>query len=98
VWERLKQYEDAEEKGLLVRLPCAVGETVDMIESVCKNKKCVGEQVVSARIDNITIGQAQNPMYTICTETGNWYVCLNQGNFYLTREEAEADLEEADGG
>lgn len=27
IWERLKQYEDAEESGLLVRLPCKVGDT-----------------------------------------------------------------------
>ena len=27
VWERLKEFEDAEESGLLVRLPCKVGDT-----------------------------------------------------------------------
>ena len=28
VWDRLKQYEDMEEQGLLVRLPCKVGDRV----------------------------------------------------------------------
>lgn len=28
VWARLKQYEDMEEQGLLVRLPCKVGDTL----------------------------------------------------------------------
>ena len=28
VWEKLKRYEDLEEQGRLVELPCAVGDTV----------------------------------------------------------------------
>jgi hypothetical protein len=97
-WERLKEYEDTEEKGLLVRLRCAVGETVHITEARYRGKKCVGTQISIGAIDHITIGQAQKPLYTICTETGNWYEGLEQEDFYLTREEAEADLEEADGG
>lgn len=31
-WERLKKYEDAEENGLLVVLPCAIGSEVFTIE------------------------------------------------------------------
>ena len=28
VWEKLRDYEDLEEKGLLLRLPCKIGDTV----------------------------------------------------------------------
>lgn len=35
VWERLKQYEDLEEQGRLVELPCKIGTTVYRI---CKKK------------------------------------------------------------
>lgn len=33
VWERLKQYEDAEEQGRMLVLPCKVGDTVYSIAS-----------------------------------------------------------------
>ena len=33
VWERLKQYEDAEAEGRLVMLPCKIGDTVWVIRN-----------------------------------------------------------------
>jgi hypothetical protein len=88
--ERLEKYQDDEEKGLMAHLPCGVNDTVYMIESVYKGKKCVGERVVSGQIDHITIGGTTGkPVYDVCTETGNWYCALEPGDFFPTREAAE---------
>lgn len=41
--ERLKSYEDAEEQGLLIKLPCKVGDTVYIINSckqICERECC----------------------------------------------------------
>ena len=38
VYEKLREYEDAEEQGLLLRLPCKVGDTVWCLEE----NECVG--------------------------------------------------------
>ena len=41
--ERLKAYEDAEEQGLLVRLPCKVGDTVYSVIYDSIREKSYGE-------------------------------------------------------
>jgi hypothetical protein len=41
VRERLKKYEDLEEQGLLVKLPCKVGDTVYLIHEVAKSKRTI---------------------------------------------------------
>lgn len=42
--EKLKKYEDAEEQGLLLKLPCKIGDTVYSIRELCDLK---GTKVVS---------------------------------------------------
>lgn len=46
IYERLRTYEDLEESGRLVKLPCAVGDTVyavtsGFISELCVNRICV---------------------------------------------------------
>lgn len=86
--DRLAEYEDMEEQGLLVRLPCKIGATVyrfqryfnDVtLKSEIKIKPCVVESVS-----------------TKCIITTDHMVMLfsNFGkNVFLTREEAEKALE-----
>ena len=86
--ERLAEYEDMEEQGLLVRLPCKIGATVyrfqryfndATLKSEIKIKPCVVESVS-----------------TKCIITTDHVVMLfsNFGkNVFLTREEAEKALE-----
>lgn len=45
--EQLKDYKDAEEQGLLLRLPCKVGDTVYPIHSVSPNRHVI------CQIDNV---------------------------------------------
>lgn len=80
--EKLADYEDAEEQGLLVRLPCPIGTTVwdicgmDIRENVLSGIECGkdGKQFLWANHDE-------------------WLGELNDLVF-LTREEAEKKLEE----
>lgn len=86
--ERLAEYEDMEEQGLLVRLPCKIGATVyrfqryfndATLKSEIKIKPCVVESVS-----------------TKCIITTDHMVMLfsNFGKtVFLTREEAEKALE-----
>ena len=48
VWERLKEYEDMEEQGLLLRLPCKVGDRIYQVISdyTTPNKKAFIEEDV----------------------------------------------------
>lgn len=46
--ERLKQYEDAEEQGLLKKFPCKIGDVVTIIlSSIIPHKKIVKQAMVS---------------------------------------------------
>lgn len=93
--DHLNELSQAEKDGRLVVLPCKITDTVYLIESILKGKKVIGEQVISALIDHVTIGgTAGKPVFDICSATYNWYMALEPGEFFLTREEAEAALAE----
>lgn len=81
---RLKSYEDAEEQGLLVRLPCKVGDTVWRI---CgrRGKKFVAERTV------LSVTMYEPEEFEIFTNCTDW---LGK-TVFLTREEAEKALKEA---
>lgn len=102
--EKLATYEDLEEQGLLVRLPCKVGDDVYIIPS----PSVYGLNIINGY-------EMLNKIYhqhigTIVITTGHWYVTsreeygvynekvLNDIAFgttwFLTREEAEKKLEE----
>ena len=78
-WNKLAHYEDLEEKGLLVELPCKVGDTVYAIV----NKKIVEDVVDRIEINNLC--------KKISTVKHSW-LC-NFDNVFLTQSEAERALE-----
>lgn len=41
VYERLRKYEDLEEQGKLLKLPCAVGDTVYTVYSISEDRKLI---------------------------------------------------------
>lgn len=90
--DHLRGLHQAEKDERLVVLPCKLADTVYVVESIMKGKKNIGEKVVSAQIDHVTIGESGKPVLDVCTETGNWYVALEAGEFWPTREEAEEAL------
>ena len=81
IYQKLKHYEDLEEQGRLIELPCAVGDRVYYIGAIDNsNKVCV--------LEVETIDEA---LFFKGAECG-----LKKG-FYLTKEEAEAKLKELEG-
>ena len=97
---KLAAYEDAEEQGMLIRLPCKVGETVYEICNDC-TYSCMGEE----EYENCTEWE-----YEDCTECPHSKMNIHEQVFvtveiivynmdkfgktvFLTREEAEKALE-----
>ena len=82
--KKLSDYEDLEEQGLLVRLPCKVGDSVFII---------VGKDISKQGIRKIEISDD-----VIIFKTNRQKRIFNVSEFgktvFLTREEAEKKLEE----
>ena len=102
VWARLKQYEDAEEQGLLVRLPCKVGDTV---YRVIRGKKGRGH-IAPATVSGLHLGDTTRNRryqkeyeYLVLRVDGGFCAHVNKKDIgktvFLTREEAEKALEDA---
>lgn len=107
---RLAEYEDAEEQGLLVRLPCKLGSTVYwIVEYFCENidgvySKCEfygykPDYEADCEICNRPEGTKCPYQYRIsegrATEINILMIARNLGKtVFLTREEAEKALEE----
>lgn len=82
VWDRLKQYEDMEEQGLLVRLPCKLGIPVyclmgDGVYSETVEKICVSDMGFYLETENMGFDESDFGKYV-----------------FLTREEAKKALED----
>ena len=104
VYRKLKEYEDAEEQGLLLRLPCGIGTDIYYIPSE-KNFRLNlldghGEEnrVFHQTVDRITF--RKNGWYMECDSdlqygTGRILLDTSYGvTWFLSKEEAEAKLKE----
>ena len=78
--EKLAAYEDAEEQGLLVRLPCKVGDTFYYIAGTLRGN----EYVASDTVEAIELSDTEPWIVDSCG-------CYH-GEFWMTRAEAEAAL------
>lgn len=83
--EKLCEYEDLEEKGNLLRLPCKVGDTVYKID-MAYNKVFQHEVMCILKIEQVYF---ENCDYCLLNQFGK--------TLFLTREEAEAKLKELRG-
>lgn len=83
-------YEDLEEQGLLVRLPCNVGDTVFRINEGAKNP------IIELTVTQINIIRKSYNLEVVDRDGGELMYFKNDiGNsIFLTREEAENKLEE----
>ena len=102
--EKLKDYEDAEEQGLLLRLPCGIGTDIYYIPSEENFRLNLldghGEEnrVFHQTVDRITF--RKNGWYMECDsdlEYGTGRILLDTSygvTWFLTSEEAEAKLKE----
>ena len=81
--ERLANREQAEEQGLLLRLPCKVGDKAYII---------VGKDISKQTIQRVTIGS--DKILEFCTRKRGFAISDIGKKVFLTREEAEAKLKE----
>ena len=88
--EKLADYEDAEEQGLLLRLPCKVGTSVYMVA-----QDCGGDTLDCMRGDC----EGCPYLYSFVEEnTFEVYMCDEVGKtVFLTQAEAEQKLKEMEG-
>lgn len=92
--KELKKYEDLEEQGLLVRLPCKVGDIMFRINKGAKNP------VIELTVTQIDITTRSYNLEVIDRECGE-LMCFKSDigrTIFLTREEAEKKLEEMQNG
>ena len=82
--DRLAYYEDLEEQGLLLRLPCKVG---DMLYVMVLEEGVVGREIFNFEVYEETL-YADVGVYSI-----NLTKCLGK-DVFLTKEEAEKKLAE----
>ena len=87
VYRKLKDYEDLEEQGLLLRLPCKVGTSVYMVA-----QDCGGDTLDCMRGDC----EGCPYLYSFVEENKfEAYMCDDFGKtIFLTKSEAEAKLKE----
>lgn len=95
IYKKLAEYENAEEQGLLLRLPCKVGDSIyQPIRSLINEYKTIG------LVFDITSNEW---LYEVSYEIdGNWYktVCDFKSigkTVFLTKEEAEQALKQIGG-
>lgn len=81
--ERLANREQAEEQGLLLRLPCNVGDKAYII---------AGKDISKQTIQRVTIGS--DKILEFCTRKRGFAISDIGKKVFLTREEAEAKLKE----
>lgn len=94
--ETLGKYEDAEEQGLLLRLPCKVGDTLYRVNKGAK------EPVIMMRVIELYIKQIHKDRTVMRIDAINdadmgescYLPCDIGERIFLTRAEAEAKLKE----
>lgn len=84
VAEKLATYEDLEEQGLLVRLPCKVGDSVFII---------VGKDISKQKIRKVEISD-NGIIFKTNKQKRTFSIAGFGESVFLTREEAEKKLEE----
>ena len=81
--EKVENYKDLEEQGLLLRLPCKVGDMVYVIED--------SKRINPMEIETICVGDSHISMWHVWRK----FDLDDLGKtVFLTREEAEAKLKE----
>lgn len=94
--EKLASYEEAEEQGLLLRLPCRVGDKVYKLWNCGKNGKSVAEFEVR-HIDIDFLPEIEFYVISTKNKSNSYWFCKASDlgkTVFLTRAEAEKALEE----
>jgi len=106
--EKLAEYEDLEEQGRLIKLPCNIGDDVWFVPSQANyklnilNHQSKANRVYHQKVAKITF--SMNGWYLECDKdleyaTGHIFIDkMYKETWFLTKSEAEAKLKELGGG
>lgn len=106
--EKLADYEDAEEQGRLIKLPCKVGDTVYVVTSPfnvfddIEYDENMKDEVYESYVSSITFYEC-GEQYRIYAKATNHFIgayfreCDFGKTVFLTKSEAEAKLKELRG-
>ena len=106
--EKLAEYEDLEEQGRLIKLPCNIGDDVWFVQSQANyklnilNHQSKANRVYHQKVAKITF--SMNGWYLECDKdleyaTGHIFIDkMYKETWFLTKSEAEAKLKELGGG
>lgn len=99
VLQKLTEYEDLEEQGRLIKLPCKVGDTVWQIMVVGVQGKNIKYGIFKAVVTKISVDYQMNFLLSTITEDGERYrsevtSTAIGDTMFLTKSEAEAKLKE----
>ena len=86
VLRKLADYEDLEEKGLLLKLPCKVGDTVYLIDRYVNSREwylVYGEH----RVTDILLNENREPKVRISNTSGSYELSDFGKKVFLTKEE-----------
>lgn len=103
ILEKLAEYEDLEEQGRLIKLPCKVGDTVWQIMVVGVQGKNIKYGIFKAIVTKISADYQMNFLLSTITEDEKRYrnevtsTAIGDTMFF-TKAEAEAKLKELRGG
>lgn len=96
--ERLGKYEDLEEQGRLLKLPCKVGDTIYTVGEIVKEYKVISVGYSSNKATN----RSEFCIETLPVNGSRVVVAFYDKEFgknvFLTKSEAEEKLEELRGG
>ena len=107
--EKLADYEDLEEQGRLIKLPCKVGDTVYVVTSPfnvfddIEYDENMKDEVYESYVSSITFYEC-GEQYRIYAKATNHFIgayfreCDFGKTVFLTKSEAEAKLKELRGG
>ena len=89
IYDRLAEYEDMEEQGLIIRLPCKVGDRMYFLD-VCHTAEDFGKKFVSwGEVTKVSIAG----MYVCLKTLTGLPLALSWESIFTSREEAEKALE-----
>lgn len=91
VYFKLKDYEDLEEQGRLIKLPCKVGDTV------YKPNPVTLKEIVEIKIESMFITESNFNISGRTTQMKYSFCCIPKDfdkTVFLTKSEAEAKLKE----
>lgn len=103
VYHKLRKYENLEEQGRLIKLPCKVGDTVWQIMVVGVQGKNIKYGIFKAIVTKISVDYQMNFLLSTITEDEKRYrnevtsTAIGDTMFF-TKSEAETKLKELRGG